>query len=287
MGVSMFGYLIVISNDANKNYGAMASLLAMSIKHTQPSGYDNVALVTDSEEQLKTFRNLPYFDRVIYWDQKKHWDGRSWMDKLSPWAETICLDADMIFTRDYSHWVDYFLKNCELYISPTTYTFRGDTLTSTYYRETFVKNSIPSVYSAYTYFNKTSELARDFFNLQRMIIENPLEFKNIYFDKSPPEVIGTDEAFGLAVKILDIEDQAAYKLPFPRFVHMKPLAQDFRIPISRTGLDLGYYFKKNNKLKIGQFSQIDIVHYADKDIDLENMIKNYQQMMIQGLKING
>lgn len=280
----MFGYLIIISNDGKRNYGAMATLLALSIKHTQPSGYDNVAVVTDDQDQAKLFKALPYFDRAMFWNEKQHWDGRSFMDKLTPWEHTICLDADMIFTRDYSHWVEHFLKNCELYIPSSVYTFRNDIVTSNYYRETFVKNSLPNLYSAYTYFTKTSELARDFFNLQRAIIENPNQFKNLYLDKLIPEVVGTDEAFALAAKILGIEDQISYKMSFPRFVHMKPMIQDFKNPISTTGADLGYYFGKNNRLKIGQFAQTDIVHYADKDLDLENMIKNYEQLMFKGFK---
>ena len=280
----MFGYLIIVSNDGKRNYGAMATLLALSIKKTQPAGYDNVAVVTDDEDQAKLFRALPYFDRAIFWNEKQHWDGRSFMDKLSPWGETVCLDADMIFTRDYSHWVDYFLENCELYIPSIVYTFRGDPVTSTYYRETFKKNDLPNLYSAYTYFNKTSELARDFFNLQRYIIDNPAEFKNLYLDKMPPEIVGTDEAFALAAKILDITDRISYPMSFPRFVHMKPMVQDFRNNISSTGIDLGYYFNDDNKIKIGQFSQTDILHYADKDLDVEKMIKNYEKLMFKGLK---
>jgi hypothetical protein len=98
-------------------------------------------------------------------------------------------------------------------------------------------------------------------------------------------IVGTDEAFALAAKILDIEDDIAYDLDFPRFVHLKPMNQDIDSIITKTGLDLGYYTDKNNKIKVSVFSQIDILHYADKDIDVTQMIENYNNLMFDNFKL--
>ena len=109
-----FGYLIVVSTDDSVDYVQMAYALALSIKNTQRPGYDQVALVIDDLNQISRFNSTWVFDHVIKWDQETYWDGRSWMDKLSPFDATVCLDADMLFLRDYSHWIDYFLENSEL-----------------------------------------------------------------------------------------------------------------------------------------------------------------------------
>ena len=111
-----FGYLIVVASNEDTDYLKLAYALALSIKNTQKPGYDKVALVIDKPQLVDNLKSPWVFDHVIEWDKETHWDGRSWMDQLSPFENTVCLDADMLFFRDYSHWIDYFIENCELYI---------------------------------------------------------------------------------------------------------------------------------------------------------------------------
>jgi hypothetical protein len=281
-----FGYLIIVSKDKTKkhDYYAMAYLLALSIKRTQKPGYDSVAIVVDDEKYLDIFKALPVFDSVNFWNEKDFWDGRSYMNDLSPWRYTVCLDTDMILTRDCSHWIDYFLDNTSLYVANKVLTYRNVPSTSTYYRETFIKNKLPMLYSAYTFFDSKQTITKSFFTLVQHITNHPNEFKNYFLTKHTPLVIGTDEAFALAAKILDIEDNIAYELDFPRFVHLKPMNQDIDSTITKTGLDLGYYINKNNRIKVSVFNQIDILHYADKDIETSQMIENYNNIMLSNFK---
>jgi hypothetical protein len=196
----------------------------------------------------------------------------SWMDKLTPFDATVCLDVDMLFTRDYSHWVDYFLENSELYVANKSYTYRGELVVDDYYRRAFVKNNLPNLYSFYTFFKKDSELAAEFFELGRYIIKNPTEFSNHFLSELKPKVMGTDEAFALSAKILDITDDIAYDLEFPRVVHMKPMVQNWPWPASLVSDHVGFYLNKQGKLKIGNYEQYDIVHYVEKDQIDEEMI---------------
>jgi len=287
MKSNKFGYLIIVSKDKKEkhDYYAMAYLLALSIKRTQKRGYDSVAVVVDDKKYLDIFKALPVFDSVAFWDEKDFWDGRSYMNDLSPWRYTVCLDTDMILTRDCSHWIDYFLDNTSLYVANKVLTYRNVPSTSTHYRETFVKNKLPMLYSAYTFFDNEQTITKSFFSLVQSITENPNEFKNYFLTEHTPMIVGTDEAFALAAKILDIEDDIAYDLDFPRFVHLKPMNQDIDSIITKTGLDLGYYTDKNNKIKVSVFSQIDILHYADKDIDVTQMIENYNNLMFDNFKL--
>jgi len=259
-----FGYLIIISKNDEVDYLKLAYALALSIKNTQREGYDKVALITDDVQSVKKIKSPWVFDRVIKWDKEKHWDGRSFMDELSPWDQTICLDADMLFFRDYSHWVDYFIENTELYVTPKSYTYRGEVVTDDYYRKAFTHNELPNLYSFYTFFKKDSVLAKEFFELGRYIIKNPTEFKNLFLKGYKPKIIGTDEAFALAAKILDIHDEIAFDLEFPKVVHLKPMIQNWPWPASTVSDHVGFYFDLNAKLKIGNFQQHDIVHYNEK-----------------------
>lgn len=265
-----FGYLIFV-NGNDSQYFLCAYALALSIKNTQKEGYDKVALVIDNTNHLKQLNSPWVFDEVIEWNgDASGWDTRSYMDIHSPWDHTICLDADMLFFRDFSHQVDYLIKNSELYIANDAYTYRGDKVVDDYYRKTFTANRLPNLYSFFTFFSKDSKLATQFFNLQRAIIKNPTEFSNNFLSSYKPKVVGTDEAFALACKILDIEDEIAYPLEFPKVVHMKGMVQNWPYPADLVSDHVGFYFDKNANLKIGNYKQNDIVHYVEKDkVNLE------------------
>ena len=273
-----FGYLIVISKNDSVDYLKLAYALALSIKNTQREGFDKVALITDDVQSVKRLKSPWVFDRVIKWDQETHWDGRSWMDKLSPWDQTICLDADMLFFRDYSHWVEYFIENAELYIPNKSYTYRGEVVIDSYYRKTFVHNNLPNLYSFYTFFKKDSEIAEEFFSLGRYILKNPNEFKTRFLEKYRPKVVGTDEAFSLAAKILDIQDDISYDLAFPKVVHLKPMIQNWPWPADTVSDHVGFYFDLQGKLKIGNYQQQDILHYNEKSFMTDEVVSILEEI---------
>lgn len=260
-----FGYLIIVNDKDDTDYAKLAYALALSIKNTQREGFDKVALVINDKSRIENFISTWVFDEIIEWDGAEHWDGRSYMDELTPWDSTICLDADMLFLRDYSHWAEYFINNSELYIANKAYTYRGDLVTNDYYRKCFTANDLPNLYSFYTFFVKDSPLAKDFFKVQREIIKNPELYANNFLHKYKPKIIGTDEAFALAAKLLDITDEIAYPMEFPRTVHMKGMIQNWPYAADDCYDHIGFYFNKKGKLKLGNFEQNDIVHYVNKE----------------------
>jgi hypothetical protein len=265
-----FGYLLIVSENDKVDYLKLAYALALSIKNTQKQGYDKIALVIDNKSKVDSLKSPWVFDHVIEWNEKTFWDGRSWMDQLSPWEHTVCLDADMLFLRDYSHWIDYFIENCDLYAASKAYTYRGEIISSDYYRKTFTKNNLPNLYSMFTFFKKGA--GQDFFKLNREIINNPTEFSNIYLDEHKPKIIGTDEAFALSAKILDIADEMSYNLEFPKIVHLKPMVQNWPWSAERVTEHAGFYFNPQGKLKIGNYQQHDIVHYVEKELITNEII---------------
>jgi hypothetical protein len=276
-----FGYLLIVSEHDTVDYLNLAYALAISIKNTQKPGYDQVALVIDNKEKINQLKSSWVFDQVIEWNQETFWDGRSWMDQLSPFDYTVCLDVDMLFMKDYSHWIDYFLENCDLYVANKSYTYRGELIYDPYYRKTFIKNNLPNLYSFYTFFKKDSALAKDFFELGRHIIKNPVEFTNAFLTEHKPKILGTDEAFALSAKILDIQDQIAYPLEFPRVVHMKPMIQNWPWPADAWSDHIGFYLNRKGQLKLGNYQQLDIVHYVEKDKINAEMINILEEIAWQ------
>jgi hypothetical protein len=274
-----FGYLIIVSTSDNADYLELAYGLALSIKHTQKPGYDQVALVIDDIESVKELNSSWVFDHVIEWDKESFWDGRSWMDTLTPFDNTVCLDADMLFLRDYSHWIDYFVDNTELYVTNKSYNYRGEIVNSDEYRRAFTKNNLPNLYSFYTFFKKDSELAKEFFTLGRYIIKHPTEFSNVFLSEYRPKIVGTDEAFALSARLLDIQDEISYELEFPRVVHMKPALQNWPWPATAWSDHIGFYLNRKGQLKLGNYQQHDIVHYVEKDKINKEMINILEELV--------
>ncbi len=273
-----FGYLLVVAEHETVDYLKLAYGLALSIKNTQREGFDKVAIVIDDKSKIEKLSSPWVFDHVIEWDQETFWDGRSWMDQLTPFENTVCLDVDMLFTRDYSHWAEYFIENSELYIANKSYTYRGELVTNPYYRKAFVKNNLPNLYSMYTFFKKDSNLAKEFFELGRQIIKNPTEFSNVFLSEHKPKVLGTDEAFALSAKILDIADEIAYPLDFPKVVHMKPMVQNWPWPAEQWSDHVGFYLNRKGQLKIGNYQQHSIVHYVEKNKIDDEMINILEEI---------
>lgn len=271
-----FGYLIFVSKSDKADYAQLAYALALSIKNTQREGYDKVALVIDDPSELDRFKSKWVFDHVIQWDQETYWDGRSWMDKLTPFDHTVCLDSDMLFTTDYSHWIDYFIENCELYIADKAYTYRGELIVDDYYRRTFTKNQLPNLYSFYTFFKKNSEMATEFFSLGRYIIKYPTEYSNLFLTELKPKNLGTDEAFALSSKILGVD--TSYQLDFPRVVHMKGQIQNWPWPADVWSDHVGFYLNRKGQIKIGNYQQTGIVHYVEKDKINQEMINILEEI---------
>jgi hypothetical protein len=272
-----FGYLIFVAAHPDIDYLKLAYAAALSIKNTQKPGYDKVALVINDKTQLSNLKSPWVFDQVIEWPEQKFWDGRSWMDDLSPWEHTVCIDADMLFLRDYSHWIDYFIENAELYVANRAFTFRGEVVTSDAYRKTFTKNDLPNLYSMWTFFKK--DTSKEFFELARQIFINSQEFKNLYLSNHVPKVIGTDESFALAAKLLDIDSEMAYSLDFPRVVHLKPRVQNWPWDADRVTDQVGFYLKSDGSLKIGNYYQTDIIHYVEKDIITDELVSMLEEIV--------
>jgi hypothetical protein len=274
-----FGYLLVVSDSTTADYYKMAYALAISIKNTQQKGYDKVAIVVDNKSKLDKFKSPWVFDEIIEWKEQDFWNGRSWMDQLSPFDHTVCLDVDMLFLRDYSHWIDYFLnEDIDLYVCNQAYTYRGELINDEYYRKAFVKNHLPNLYSMWTFFKKNGNHL-DFFNLNREIVTHQIEYTNLFLVEHKPKIIGTDEAFALSAKILGISDQISYNLDFPKVVHLKPMVQNWPWPAEEWSDHIGFYLNSKGQIKIGNYQQDSIIHYVKKDLITDEYISILEEIL--------
>ena len=275
------GYICVAQNNKDTNYVRLAYALALSLKNTQ-SKVSKLSIVTTNNVPKK-YRAA--FDKVIKIknDRAKQvdWKLHNIVDlyEYSPYDETVILDSDMLFLTDVSHWWDK-LSERDLWFTTNTKTHKDEeTFKETIYRQEFIKNELPSIYMAFSYFKK-SDKATELFDLTKLICENWGFFVKEYLSKQKPKVFSTDVAFALAIKLLQIENECTLpQLTFPYFTHMKPRNQNWNMDHYTVNEDWRKYThvefdKFNNSLGIliGCHRQFGPLHYHAKEFLTDEMI---------------
>lgn len=253
------GYLITVQG----NYVAQAELLARSIKKTQ-SEVTSISVITDQDIKSPLFEHvIPLPDYALQTDSKWKIHNRVFNYDLSPYDETVMLDADMVFLTDVSHWWKHLAKH-ELLITDKVKTFRDEWVNESQnpYRQCFIANQLPNMYSAFAYFKKTPK-AKEFFDLLKVIVANWDEWSTAYAANQRQTWASLDLAMAIAAKVLDYQDITA-PVSYPYFTHMKGRCQGYATISDRWSDVLGYNIGEDY-LRIGAHVQTGILHYYEKD----------------------
>lgn len=282
------GYLILAQN-GKVDYVRMAYVLALTIKLTQ-SEINSVSLLTDvpdavPEHYKKVFDNvikIPWFDDALNseWKVENRWK----IYHVTPYDQTVLLDADMIFLSDVSNWWNYLEKNHDLYITKNAMTYRNELVTGKHYRRVFVENDLPDIYSAFTYFKK-SDIAGEFWKCVEIIAKDWQMFYSRYLPAYKPKFLSMDVVFALAIKILGIEDRINSPFEYPQFVHMKSHVQNWKDPSENWMTHVGVYLNTSGSLKIGNYQQTGIFHYTEKEFLNDYILYMFEDLYKE--KLNG
>ena len=259
------GIVVVAQNNSDYNYVEQAVALALSAKkHSNIP----VSIMTDNEVPAG-YRQ--YFDKVlpIEWGDmaiESDWkvENRWKVYHQSPYDETIVMDTDMLITSDINYLWDYY-SNYELFFTTNPVTYRGEQITSNYYREFFVENKLPNIYCALYYFKK-GQYAHKFFEHLELIVKNFDKFQRYLCPKTEQDFLSMDVAIALTIKLLDIEDEVTNsKSLVSRFVHMKSHLQNWKNPRDSWQQVVSSYLTNTLDLYVGNVRQTDIFHYTEKD----------------------
>ena len=230
------GYVIPAFGE---QYVKCAKRLTDSIKHFHP----------DANITILTKEMLPYGDLGRFTnDWQCHW--------LSPYRQTIKLEADMIAASSIDHWWTLFERR-DVVVSLGARTFYDQAATSRFYRKIFDENNLPDVYNAITYW-RVSRTATEFFKLVRNIFEHWAEYKRLL--KFPDEEPTTDVVYAMAAVILGEETVTLPKGLGPTIVHMKQHIN--RLQTENWTRELIW---ENNPFRINTVAQWGLVHYHVKD----------------------
>lgn len=273
-----------------EDYQRMAYACALSLKISQPEEFSKLSIgVTKDEIPLINSKYLEVFDQVVEIPWEDSAKNSSWKLEnewktiyMTPYDETIKLDADMLFLNDISHWWKYLAESDGVFATNVK-TYRGDTISSDYYRKVFTENDLPNIYTAFFYFKK-NDVNFKLFKLAQFIFDNWEKcFYELLGPEHRPKFVSTDVVFALASKILDY--QQFNKLPtldIPTFIHMKSQLQNWpddqfmqedwtkMVPI---------YFNRDCNLSIGNYRQMLPFHYHIKSFLTDKMITNMERKL--------
>jgi len=235
------GYLIPAVNTDTVDYLSCAQRLQDSILAWHPTA--NVTIVTQDM--------LPYGCQEGYANDWQMFD-------ISPYRQTIKLEADMIAASAIDHWWTLF-EHRDLVISRGCRDFYDRVSNNRYYRKIFDHNNLPDVYNAITYW-RLSKTAQEFFQLVRLIFEHWDQYRTLL--KFPDETPSTDVVYAIAAVILGIENCTLPVGMGPQIVHMKrrvirTQSEDWTRELVWEKLDQG--------LRIQTVAQWGLVHYHIKD----------------------
>jgi len=250
------GYVIFAQPNGKSDYIAQAELLAKSIQ--KYNTINNVTIISEFDEDDAANTD---------WKIENRWKAYN----LSPYDETVVLDADMLFFRNVDHWWDK-LANYDLFFTSDVLTYRGETVTSNYYRKTFEKNNLPNLYSAFYYFKKT-ETTKQYFKLLESIMKNWKTYYQRYLKNMYQTKQSFDLSSALAVKLLGLEDSVTDNTQIPTFIHLKPHAQNWKAVSEKCNTRIPVY-KFNNNLMLDSYMCNDILHYVEDEF-VTNEIKEF------------
>ena len=184
------------------------------------------------------------------------WNNDWQMFHISPYRQTVKLEADMLCASPFDHWWTMF-ETRDVVVSQGARDFYGNLAQSRAYRKTFDANNLPDVYNAITYW-RLSATAQNFFCLVRDIFQNWSEYKKLL--KFAEDNASTDLVYAVAAKIIGTETVTLPQSMGPTIVHMKQHINNLQGSDWTKELVWEY-----TPLRINTVAQQGMFHYYIKD----------------------
>jgi len=274
------GYFTFAQNTPDVNYIEIAYLQALSIKATQK--INSYAIATDYESSLAIPDEMrEVFDHIIILDEDdakdENWklenEWKAWM--LTPYKETVKLDADILFTRNIDHWWKILQKK-DICCTVNIRDIANNISTADRYRKLHKVNNLPNVYSGFTYFRYT-ELSKQFFAYVRGVFLNWPVFRDRVLKDCRHEKANTDEAYAIAAMLIGEENCYNSANDIPSFIHMKGAIQGW--PDTDWTKHAYAQLDDEANLTVGFNRLLYPFHYVSKDFATGDLIEQYRRII--------
>lgn len=273
--MSSKGYLTIAQNGSGTDYVRAAYGLALSLKATQ-IGVSALSVAVEDPSTVPE-EYLWAFDEVVQIPENDDARDERWkihnkwkVNQITPYDETVLLDADMIFPTDVSDWWE-LLSRRTFWACTNIMGFHNKSVKVRKYKDNpyrfYWPSVLPDIYTAFMYFKKSS-LTDEICHVAGIAMHNWDEFRHYYFEEQSPKKVSGDLAFATAINVLDVEEYCTLPdVEIPCFTHMKSklfgvhdydLSEDWTIHIDSL-------LRDDITLMVNTFVQRFPFHYHVKD----------------------
>lgn len=274
------GYFTFVQNTDAVDYLELAYVQALSIKCTQK--INSYAIAVDQQtKELINEQHRQVFDYIIdirddhndsssVWKLANEW--QAWW--LTPFKETVKLEADMLFTRNIDHWWTG-LRHQEVCLTSQIRTYENTVSNCRIYRRVFDDNNLPDVYNGFMYF-RYGQTSLEFFKLAREIYQHWPLFRDQLLKNCREETPSTDLVYAIAAQLIGPERCTLPGLDYPSFVHMKGSVNGLNINSDWTKT---YYAQLDDQLNltVGFNRQVYPFHYYQKHFINDDIKHRFEQ----------
>lgn len=274
------GFVTFAQNTSDVDYLSLAYLQALNVKAIHP-GAKYAVIVDEQTNLLVTDNHKNVFDHIIQLPHDENSADSNWklsneyqVFELTPFAETIKLESDLLFTRSIDHWWNAFRLK-DIVLSTGCKNYRGEQSTSRLYRKFFDDNDLPDVYNGLMYF-RYSQTASDFFLAARRILRNWSYLKDNLLKNCREDVPSTDVLYAVTAKTIGVEKCTIPTMDFINFVHLK-------LGINGWGTSDDVWSnsvmheRDGDMMRVNNLNQYYPVHYYDKNYATKELINEYER----------
>ena len=279
------GFLTVAQNSDTVDYMRHAYALALSIKATQKETDKISVMITPGQTYPDKYKevfdeiiDVPWSDMAAMHKQQFHNEWK--VPHITPYDETMKVEADMLMTSSIDHWWNY-LELHDLIFTSKVYDYRHDEITSRYCRGSFDSNALPNVYNGLIYFKKDNPEVADFFKMAEIITKDYHKFSRDFMDFTRQDELDTDTVFALATQLIQKEHMFVRDEEFPTFVHMKRELMNWDVNYkSNLWIDcVHHYFDSDMQLYVAGYKQTLPFHYHEKAFLTNDTILLYESYL--------
>lgn len=244
------GFVIVAQGE---QYLRCACRLADSVRRWHSGA--RICLITDVPTDSAGFDHVRFLNQPNY---DNAWANDWQVVSLTPFRETIKLEADMLIVSEIDHWW-YQFRHRDVVVSTGCRDWQDRPGDSRRYRRVFDINHLPDVYNAITYWRR-SRTAQEFFDLVRNIFQHWSQFRTLI--QSAEDVPSTDLVYALAAEILGRDRVTMPWATYPCIVHMKQhMAKSQHGPWDQEMV----WEYHDGRLRVNTVTQWGAFHYHSKD----------------------
>ena len=276
--------ILSIAQNGEHDYLKMAYFQALMLKKHMPEIPYCIVVDEKTNDQISDkMKNVFDYIKILEIDYSMAdtWKMKNepQVYKLTPFNQTLKLEADLLINKDITHWFNTLSKQ-DMIISFGCKNFLGKPATSRAYRKLLDSNNLPDLYTGMMYF-KRSDFCENFFRIAQDIFLNwEIISKELNYGlKTEPS---TDVVYSLVANIVGIEKCSIPSLDFFQFIHMKSRINNWVFPDYHeiTVVEI------EDQIRLANTNIYDPIHYHEKTFLNDDKILSYESHITKISQVN-